>query len=92
METATYEALRQFADYFAERNLEATGDWRAAVEYCQAVLESALSASPSPAVGELTDEQIADCWYRVGGTRNGYVPFARAVIAAISRPPVQHKA
>jgi hypothetical protein len=62
--------LQEFADYFAQRNVEATGDWRAAVEDVQHWLDDLLTtASKAPIaawknqLGEVTnDERVARFW------------------------------
>jgi hypothetical protein len=42
----------------------------------------ALYTSPPAQRKPLTDEEISKCWGQVGGTRYGYVAFARAIETA----------
>jgi hypothetical protein len=48
------DALQEFAEYFAQRNVEATGDWRAAYEDCQHHLDALLS-SPKEAASNVIE-------------------------------------
>ena len=54
--------------------IDHTGEWRG---YC--VCPDGVALKAQPVRQPLTDERITQCWGESQGTRNGYVPFARAV-------------